>query len=46
MVEVEVVGVEDQGFRRRAGEVRQYDSATEISRVVLGISILVSTLLC
>ena len=38
MVEVEVVGVEDQGFRRGTGEVRQDDSATKISRVVLKIS--------
>ena len=37
MVEVEVVGVEDQGFRRGTGEVRQDDSATKISRVVLKI---------
>ena len=39
MVEVEVVGVEDQGFRRGTGEVRQDDSATKISRVVLKISL-------
>ena len=37
MLEIEVVGVEDQGFRRGTGEVRQNDSATEISRVVLEI---------
>ena len=39
MVEVEVVRLEDQGFRRGTGEVRQDDSATKISRVVLKISL-------
>ena len=49
MVEVEAVRVEDQGFRRGTGEVRQYDSASKISRVVLKISPSLnffSTLLC
>ena len=39
MVDVEVVRVEDQGFRRGTGEVRQDDSANKVSRVVLKISL-------